>query len=235
MALPKLNESPSYSVTIPSSGQETTFRPFLVKEQKTLMIAYETQERPDIVRAIVRTIHSCIEEPISSKLTTFDVDYLFTKIRAKSVGEKANLLMSCEECDTQNEVEVELDTISIEGDIGDGVIPVTDNVSLSMKYPTYEDLLSNPNLMTSESRTEGLVELILLCMESVLTEDEKIDLMDESRESVLEFIDSMTNDQFDKIVEFVNGAPTITQDVTFKCKSCGHDNDRQLKGIDDFF
>ena len=235
MALPKLNESPSYSVTIPSSGQETTFRPFLVKEQKTLMIAYETQERPDIVRAIVRTIHSCIEEPISSKLTTFDVDYLFTKIRAKSVGEKAELLMSCEECGTQNEVEVELDTISIEGDIGDGVIPVTDTVSLSMKYPTYEDLLSNPNLMTSESRTEGLVELILLCMESVLTEDEKIDLMDESRESVLEFIDSMTNDQFDKIVEFVNGAPTITQDVAFKCTSCGHDNVRQLKGIDDFF
>ena len=235
MALPKLNESPSYSVTIPSSGQETTFRPFLVKEQKTLMIAYETQERPDIVRAIVRTIHSCIEEPISSKLTTFDVDYLFTKIRSKSVGEKADLLISCEECDAQNEVEVDLESISLDGDLEEGPISITDTVSLSMKYPTYEDLMSNPNLMTSESKTEGLVELIMLCMESVLTEDEKIDLMDESRESVLEFIDSMTNDQFDKIVEFVNGAPTITKDVSFKCTSCGHDNVRQLKGIDDFF
>lgn len=117
MALPKLNESPSYPVTIPSSGQETTFRPFLVKEQKALLIAYETQEKSDIVRAIVRTIHACVEEPVTSKLTTFDVDYLFTKIRAKSVGETADLIVSCTHCDADNEVTVDLDGITMEGSV----------------------------------------------------------------------------------------------------------------------
>ena len=235
MALPKLNESPSYAVTVPSSGQETTFRPFLVKEQKALMIAYETQERPDIIRAIVRTIHSCVEEPISSKLTTFDVDYLFTKIRSKSVGEKANLIVTCEECESENEVEVDLDTISVDGEIRREAIEITEDVSLIMKYPTYDDLLANTNLLSVSTRTEELLELIVSCMESVISNDEKIDLMDETRETVLEFVESMTNDQFDKVVSFVNEAPTIKQDITFKCESCGHDNVRELKGIDDFF
>lgn len=235
MALPKLNESPSYSVTIPSSGQETTFRPFLVKEQKALMIAYETQERTDIVRAIIKTIHSCIEEPISNKLTTFDVDYLFTKIRAKSVGEKSEIIVLCEHCESENEVEVDLDTITIDGEISEGVVEMTDEVSLLMKYPTYEEFMNNPELLNSSSRTEGLVELIMTCMSSVVSNEEKIDLMDESRESVLEFIDSMTNDQFERVADFVNSAPAIKQDIKFKCKSCGNDNVRQLKGIDDFF
>ena len=235
MALPKLNEAPSYAVTVPSSGQETTFRPFLVKEQKALMIAYETQERPDIIRAIVRTIHSCVEEPISSKLTTFDVDYLFTKIRSKSVGEKANLIVTCEECESENEVEVDLDGISVDGEIRREAIEITEDVSLVMKYPTYDDLLANTNLLGVSTRTEELLELIVSCMESVISNDEKIDLMDETRETVLEFVESMTNDQFDKVVGFVNEAPTIKQDVTFKCVSCGHDNVRELKGIDDFF
>lgn len=235
MALPKLNDSPSYSVTIPSSGQSTTFRPFLVKEQKALMIAYETQERSDIVRAIIRTIHSCIEEPISNRLTTFDVDYLFTKIRAKSVGEKSDLIVRCEECGSENEVQVDLDEIEIDGEIKEGVIQITDDVSLLMKYPTYEEFMNNPSLLNSETQTEGLVELIIACMGSVLTEEEKLDLQDESKESVLEFVDSMTTEQFERVADFVNSAPAIKQDVTFKCKSCGHDNLHELKGIDDFF
>ena len=217
MALPKLNESPSYAVTVPSSGQETTFRPFLVKEQKALMIAYETQERPDIIRAIVRTIHSCVEEPISSKLTTFDVDYLFTKIRSKSVGEKANLIVTCEECESENEVEVDLDGISVDGEIRREAIEITEDVSLVMKYPTYDDLLANTNLLGVSTRTEELLELIVSCMESVISNDEKIDLMDETRETVLEFVESMTNDQFDKVVGFVNEAPTGARDKNESC------------------
>jgi ribosomal protein L44E len=199
------------------------------------MIAYETQERSDIVRAIIRTIHSCVEEPISGRLTTFDVDYLFTKIRSKSVGEQADLIIQCEECDSENEVQVDLDSIQIDGEIKDGVLQITDDVSLLMKYPTYEEFMNNTKLLDSETQTEGLLELIMACMGSVLTEEEKVDLSDESRESVLEFIDSMTTEQFEKLADFVNSAPAIKQDLEFKCKSCGHDNVRDLKGIDDFF
>lgn len=235
MALPKLNESPSYPVTIPSSGQETTFRPFLVKEQKALLIAYETQEKSDIVRAIVRTIHACVEEPVTSKLTTFDVDYLFTKIRAKSVGETADLIVSCTHCDADNEVTVDLDGITMEGSVQDSAIEVTDSVSVKMRYPTYEEFLSNPVLVESESVTERMMELLIICMEAVLTEDERIDLVDETKESVMEFLESMTSEQFDRLSEFVNTAPAIKQDVAFTCTSCKKKNTHELRGIDDFF
>ena len=84
MALPQLNSTPSYRITIPSIGKKTTFRPFLVKEQKALLIAYETQDKTDIVRAITRTIHACVEEPIEETLTTFDIDYLYQKLYLSS-------------------------------------------------------------------------------------------------------------------------------------------------------
>ena len=113
MALPQLNSTPSYRITIPSLGKKTTFRPFLVKEQKSLLIAYETQDRADMVRAITRTIHACVEEPIEESLTTFDVDYLFTQIRAKSVGEVVDLSIKCEECNMSNDISIELDDIVI--------------------------------------------------------------------------------------------------------------------------
>ena len=107
MALPKLNDNPSYRVTVPSTGQETSFRPFLVKEQKALLIAYETQDKKDMIRAVLKTIEACIEEPLRGNLTTFDVDYLFTKIRAKSVGETADIQVKCSKCESINEVSAE--------------------------------------------------------------------------------------------------------------------------------
>ena len=235
MALPKLNESPSYTVTIPSSGQETSFRPFLVKEQKALLIAYETQDKQDMVRSIIRTIHACVEDPIDTKLTTFDVDYLFTKIRAKSVGETADVQTKCSECDTTNEINIELDNIVLEGDVDAKTIELTDSVSVEMRFPTYEEFLKNPVLNEEGTMTEGLVELLITCMDAVLTEEERVVLSDEPREAIVEFIDSMTAAQFEKVAEFVNTMPAISQEVEFTCQSCGHVNTRVLKGMDDFF
>ena len=235
MALPKLNENPSYSIEVPSTGQKTTFRPFLVKEQKNLLIAYETQERKDMVRAILRTIDACVEEPLEGKLTTFDVDYLFTKIRAKSVGESADIQVSCSECGEANKVSVELDDIKMSGETTNNLIEITDSVSIQMRYPSYEEFLNNDSLLSTETTTEGLWELLVVCMEAVLTDEERISMNDQSKEDVLEFIDSMTSDQFAKVSEFINSVPSVTQDVKFECTSCGHSNERTLKGMDDFF
>jgi hypothetical protein len=96
MALPKLNSAPTYEMKIPSTGQSVVYRPFLVKEQKNLLIAFEAQNRQDLVRAVIRTIEACVEDSIKGTLTTFDVDYMFTKIRSKSVGETADILIPCE-------------------------------------------------------------------------------------------------------------------------------------------
>ena len=235
MALPQLNSTPSYRITIPSLGKKTTFRPFLVKEQKSLLIAYETQDRADMVRAITRTIHACVEEPIEESLTTFDVDYLFTQIRAKSVGEVVDLSIKCEECNMSNDISIELDDIEMTKEIQEDVIKLTDDISLKMRYPSYEDFLENEKLLDPESITESLMELIIVCLDSVLTEEERFSIKDESKEDVVNFIDSMTSDQFERVTEFVQNMPAISKDIEFTCVSCKHENKRTLQGMDDFF
>lgn len=235
MALPQLNSTPSYRITIPSLGKKTTFRPFLVKEQKALLIAYETQDKTDMVRAITRTIHACIEEPIEETLTTFDVDYLFTQIRAKSVGEVVDLSIKCEECNASNDISIELDDIQMSKETQSDIIELTDEVSLKMRYPSYDDFLSNEKLLDTESMTESLMELIMVCLDSVLTEEERFSIKDESKEDVINFIDSMTSDQFERVTEFVQNMPAISKDIEFTCISCKHENKRTLQGMEDFF
>lgn len=235
MALPQLNLTPSYDLTIPSTGQTVTYRPFLVKEQKNLLIALETQDRKGLLRSIVRTIHACVEQPIESKLTTFDVDYAFTKIRSKSVGETAKILIPCDGCKEQNEVDVELDSIQLEGEVQESLISITDSIAVKMRYPSYEEFLENQNLLDSSSLTESLFELMIVCMEAIHTDEERYSLKEESREDVVAFIESMTSDQYDKVAEFVNSVPYIFKDVSFTCSECGHENEKTLKGMDDFF
>lgn len=235
MALPKLNSTPSYEVTIPSSGQVVTYRPFLVKEQKNLMIALETQDRKDLLRAITKTIATCVEADLKSPLTTFDIDYLFTMIRSKSVGESVDIQIPCSECETSNALTVQLDKVEIANQVVDPIIQLNDNIAVKMRYPTYDEFLDNVFLSQAKSQAEIVFELMLICMESVHTEEERIDLKTESREDVTAFIESMTTAQYDKMANFINGIPFVYQDIEYKCTNCGHDNKRTLKGMDDFF
>ena len=115
MALPKINELPSYELVIPSTQQKIEYRPFLVKEQKILMMALETQDEKTILKSIVDTINSCVATKIdSSSLATFDIEYIFTQIRGKSVGEKAKVNLKCGKCEKDTEVEIPLDQIKID-------------------------------------------------------------------------------------------------------------------------
>jgi len=235
MALPKLNSAPTYEMKIPSTGQKVIYRPFLVKEQKNLLIAFEAQNRQDLVRAVIRTINACVEDSIKGSLTTFDVDYMFTKIRAKSVGETADILVPCEECETSNEVQVELDKVEVTGDLPEMLIPITEEITVKMKFPTYEEFLSNQTLLDSTSTTEALLQLIVTCLDSVLTEEERFSIKDEPQEEIIEFLESMTAEQFGKVSAFAASIPALTQDLEFVCTSCDHTNKKTLKGLDDFF
>lgn len=235
MALPKLNSAPVYEMTIPSTGQNVTYRPFLVKEQKNLLIAFEAQNRRDLVRAVQRTIEACVEDDIDNNLTTFDVDYMFTKIRSKSVGETADILVPCSKCETKNEVKVDLDDVVVDSEIPEMLVQITDDVSVQMKFPTYDDFLGNTNLLDSTTVTEALLQLIITCMDSVLTEEERFSLRDETTEDVINFLESMTSEQFERISQFANNIPNVTKTISFSCESCGHENEKTLKGLDDFF
>lgn len=238
MALPVLsNDKPMYEVVVPSSQQTLKFRPFLVKEQKSLLVAYESQDMKQILSAMLNCIETCIQGINIKDLATFDVDYLFTQVRAKSVGETSTILSACVNCNEQNEVKINLEDVKMNAsEIKTKVIPITDTINVEMKYPTYDDMLRNPNYMKKDgTQTELLFESIVSCMYAVQTSDDNIIISQEPREEIEKFVNSLNNDQLTKITEFVESMPAMSHEQKFTCKKCQHENTVELKGLQDFF
>jgi hypothetical protein len=234
MALPQLNDTPKYDIVIPSLQKTVKFRPFLVKEQKVLLMALESQDEKQIINAIVDTVKSCAQEPLQTdRLTPFDVEYLFVKIRSKSVGEKSKVNIKCESCEADNDVEINLDDIDISDKNKTKKIVLNKNYTLEMKYPTYKEVSSV--VTKGQSVTSQLYSSIILSMDKLHTNDELIDMKEETWEEKENFIDSLTSEQFEKIIEFISNAPNLRYTAVFKCTSCGTENSRDLMGIRDFF
>lgn len=234
MALPVINDIPKYKVTIPSTGKVALFRPFLVKEQKILMMALESKDAEQIVRATNDTIASCIEGVDINTLATFDVDYIFLQIRAKSVGETSTINVLCSECDGENEITLNLEEIGIKVDQKAPEIVLNDKYTLKLRYPKYNDIIKM--MIQPDLKNVGkLFHTALSSLDSLLTEDERISFDDESEEELVKFLDGLNTAQFEKIMEFVNGIPMLKKDIKFKCQSCEHDNDQMVEGIESFF
>ena len=236
MALPQLNTSPSYSTRVPSTGQEINFRPFLVKEQKILLIAYESKDKAQVIRGILDTLQACLLTDISvDSLTTFDVDYLFTQVRGKSVGEKVDVKLKCKKCETYNDIQIDLEEIDPPSPKDSRkVIELNKDISVQLRYPSYSVFIRNPEMLNSDSSTNTIMEVILSCMHSVMTNDENILLKDEPKEEVVKFLDSMTTEQFEKITDFVQKIPAMSKKVNFSCIECKEPNEVVLSGLDDF-
>jgi hypothetical protein len=236
MALPKLNDNPIYDVIIPSSGQVIKFRPFLVKEQKVLLIAFESQDENQLINAMLNTVDSCCKNLDSSKLTRVDVDYVFTMIRSKSVGENVTLIGPCESCGEEMTFEFNLNDLKLpEFKSRQQTIELADDLKVVMKVPTYGDILSNNTFQTNTSAQEALQRMILSCMESVQTKEENILLKDEPLEEKINFIDYLTMDQYEKVTSFISNMPGIIFDVEADCQKCGTKNKKTMEGINNFF
>ena len=234
MALPKLNDTPKYSVDIPSMNKTVKFRPFLVKEEKVLLLAMESDEEDQVLGAILDTIESCIMDDINvMQLTTYDIEYLFTKIRGKSVGETTRVKLKCEACETENEVVIPLDDIKVVGDDVDPLIELQPGMQLEMRHPAYYELKNDEHIQSGETAAATFA-MIRHCLKAIKTEDNVISLKDESVQEVDEFIESMNTEQFEKVREFVETIPAMKHDVDFDC-SCGHHNKIELKGMQSFF
>lgn len=233
MALPKLNDSPSYSAKVPSTGKKVTFRPYLVKEEKVLMIAFETGQQNEILKAVVDTIHACVTQDISKiQLTTFDIEYLFTQIRSKSVGEKSTVVVGCKECNHKNEVELNINEIEISvPDAKSRILPVTDSISIEMDYPSFDMLL---NMDQDIGELDLGFKLVGACMTRIHTEEETIEVSDSSETEIMEFLESMTAEQFKVLSTFISNMPTMKKELQFLCESCGTANETVLQGIGDF-
>lgn len=235
MALPQINVSLKYNGKIPSTGIEYTYRPFLVKEQKVLLIALESQDEKSILQSVVDTIEACTYEDIKvNELATFDVEYMFTQIRAKSAGETTKVTIKCTDCEEYTEVTVPLDKIEIEVPKGENLIQLTDQYTVKMRYPSYKHLSTISELKT-DTLTEGMYEMIVACLDSLQTEEDSVSFLDESRADIDNFLNNLNNDQFDKLVSFVTDLPKMEHDIVFDCQSCGVNNKQVLQGIQDFF
>ena len=230
MALPQLNTA-KYTTMVPSLKKEVTFRPYLVKEEKILMIAMESQDQKAIMRAVKEVIKSCVFDEIDvDKLAMFDIEALFLALRSKSVGEHVNIKLKCE-CEALTDVNINLDDISM-GDIQyNNVINLTDEVGVTMRYPALSDVEN----IDAEGGIESMMDMIIKCMDSIYDTDAVHDVSNESKESVQSFLDSLNGEQFKKLAEFFEDLPSLNYNAEWDCVGCNKHNTMELKGIASFF
>lgn len=234
MALPILNDQPKYDLTIPSTNQNVRFRPYLVREEKVLMIAMESQDPQQMFSSILDTVKACVKDEVEwDNLAIFDIEYMFIAIRSKSVGETSKVNLKCESCGEQNEISIELTDIMPKMPDISNTIQLTDDISLEMQWPGFNDLynidLSNP------SGTEMTMNMLGKCIKYVNTPDDKIIMSDESKESIANFIESLNTNQFELIKDYTENMPQINKDVEYCCVNCSHMNKIKLQGMSDFF
>lgn len=233
--LPKLN-APSYELTVPSTNKTVTYRPYLVKEEKILMLAIESNDDRQMIRAIKEVISACTNDQIDTgHITMFDLEYIFTQLRSKSVGESVQVSMKCGECDTANEVGIDLNDVRVERneEISD-TIELTDTVGVKMKYPSVNSVLES-RTDKSMNNVEKIFHLLIDCIDSIYSGDEIFDASTQSREELSEFVESLNAEQFGRVRKFVENIPTTVLDVSFKCTNCEHQNDTELRGLANFF
>lgn len=236
MALPKLNDVPKYELTIPSTGKEVTFRPFLVKEQKVLLIAMESQDEKQILNAIIDTIDACVYDKINIyNLANFDLEYMFLKIRSVSAGETSKVNLRCVDCEELTEVTIPLDKIKIDINPKEKEIALNDQYTLEMKYPGFNASLLDIDDEDEGTLTKAIFKLIFMCLENLKTEEEIISFKDQPEEEIEQFLESLTSAQFDKIMNFINNLPRLKHEVSFDCSNCNTSNTLTLQGIQDFF
>lgn len=232
MALPKLN-APKYTMVIPSKMEEISFRPYLVKEEKILMMASESKDEKQMIAAMKELISACTFGTVDAEqLTMFDLEYMFVKIRAKSVGETSRVKLTCDSCETKNEVEFNLDGVKVDGVSKESTkIELDDGIGLIMRYPSVNELMDLGN----EDDVEKMMGMIRASIESIYTPEELFNVKEQSKEEVDGFIDSLSSQQFQKIREYLENVPAATVKVNYACAGCGKEHEVVLAGAQNFF
>ena len=234
MTLPVLN-NPNYEMELPSTGEKIEFRPFLVKEQKILMMAMESKDTSSQSKAVVDIIKNCTFGKLNDKvetLPTFDIEYMFLQIRQKSVGETVEITVTCpDDGETKVPVTVNLEEIKVVKTEGHtNVIMITDKIGLTMKYPTMKQIMGYD--MTKLDSMEGTFGIINDCLENIFDENEVYDEMNEKE--VSDFIEQMTTDQFQKVTEFFTNMPKLKHIVKVTNPNTGVENEIALEGMQSF-
>ena len=237
MALPKISEI-RYSVLVPSLNKEIEYVPYTVLQEKNLMLAMQSDNQKQITVQTKRLLTECIRtEGIEvNELTTFDVETLFLNLRCKSVGDVALVATKCKECDTVNEVDINLSEVELTKELVDAkdmriLVSEEDNIGVVLRYPRIDDVVHNPK----NSDVENIYEMIINCMVSIYTPDEVFDCKQEGKKEVIAFVDNLRSAQFAKIAEFFEKVPSIKVEMKYSCIKCQHEYSRVIEGLNNFF
>ena len=234
MALPKL-ETPTYELELPSTGEKVKYRPFLVKEQKNLMIASESENETEIQNALANIISECTFGKIDPfEVPMFDIEFLFLRIRGKSVGEKIELNVLCpDDNKTRTDITINLEDIDVHMDAThNNEISVTDNITIFMRYPTLKDMT---NITTGSSDVDTIFNLIKRCVSEIHDEKTVHNRIDISEKEMEEFIDNLPSKVFENLGEFFNSMPKVQHPVKVTNPKTKKKGEVIIEGIQSFF
>ena len=241
--LPKL-DVPIYEVTLISTGKTVRIRPFLVKEQKLFLMASESEDQKETVNVIRQVLKNCILDEIDvDSLPTFDLEWLFINLRARSVEEVVELRYRCnnklkdengEEKSCGGAVEFDLNLLEItptKNPEHTNKIQLTDNLGVCLKYPTFEMIQKYETMDENDVMMNVLVD----CIDFIYDKDSVYYAKDSTKEELIDFVDNLQQVHLEKIKKFFDTLPEIKKDVHFKCPKCGYEEDIEIKGMQNFF
>jgi|TARA_R100000231_G_scaffold112638_1_gene83515 secreted Zn-dependent insulinase-like peptidase len=240
MPLPKI-ATPSYELELPSTGKTIQYRPFLVKEEKLLVIALESEDTKQITNAIKAVIRACVltKGVKVESLPTFDIEYLFLNIRGKSVGEDISVNLTCpDDNKTQVNVTISLDDIKVKkSDEHSNKIKLDNNLMMELKYPSLNEFIKSnfdPN-DTSKNPMEQSFDLVGSCIDKIYTEDDVWIAADCTKKEITDFLDSMNSSQFKQVENFFESMPKLTHTVKVLNPNTKVESDIVLEGLASFF
>jgi hypothetical protein len=239
MPLPKIN-TPTYELELPSTGKKIRYRPFLVREEKILIMALESESMKQITSAIVQILSDCIlTKGIKvSDLSTFDIEYIFLNVRAKSVGETVEVNVTCPDDEgTQVKVEIAIDDIKIQKNKDhNNIIKLDDTLSMKMKYSSLEQFVEN-NFETSDdiSDVNKSLSMIISCIDTVYDQEESWSASDCSKKELEDFVEQMNTKQFKEIENFFITMPKLSHTIKVKNPNTDVESEVVLEGLASFF
>ncbi len=235
MALPKLNV-PRYKIKLPSDGRTVSFRPFLVKEEKLLLLATETGEQDEIVTAIKNIIKECTDIQNVERLSTFDIEYLFLQIRTKSVGESVDVTVMCpDDGETEVAISIPLDDIKVVKTRGHKrEMKLSDEIVITMGYPSL-DTFVKMNFTDSDSEVEQMFDMAASCVETIADVEQVYECKDVPKAELIEWFNELNSTQFEQIQKFFETMPKLSHEIKFMNPNTKKEQTVVLEGLASFF
>ncbi len=238
MPLPKI-ATPTYELELPSTGEKVKFRPFLVKEEKLLVIAMESEDTKQITTAIKTVIKNCIETKgiKVETLPTFDIEYLFLNIRGKSVGEEIEVNLICpDDGETNASVKINLDDIKVQkNEEHDNKIKLDSHLMMEMKYPSLEQFIKSNFDMSENNALDQSFELISSCVDKIYNEEEVWSAADVTKKELMDFLEQMNSKQFKLIEKFFETMPKLSHKVKITNPNTNVESEVVIEGLASFF